>query len=448
MKAYQNGPVQAEVRIAGTAFLKTRCLSDKDRTVIAVGRGEQAWTPLACKEVYGKAVKTALEQECESCVFDLTAAAELGQAGINAAVEGIYGGAYRKKFAMSGQWEPKMECYAGGSGWDQAQLHTACELARSVMEARNMVNRPANLFTSEDMAQAVIDMAQGLPLEVQIYGRDELAEHGLHALLSVGDSSSHAPSLAVLRYSGAPESKERLGYIGKGVTIDTGGYSLKSRVSMENMKADMAGGAAVVEAVRALAADGARVNVTAVVPICENRISPACNVPGDVVRSFAGKTIEVLSTDAEGRLMLADSLTWAIRKEGCTRLLDIATLTGSIHSMLGSICAGVMASDDGWFAKLEEAATLSGEHFWRMPDLPEYDKLIESDLADLRNTSKDGCGAITAGLFLKKFAEGLPWMHLDIAGSELVRTPVWQHQVPGATGMGVTTLFYLAKTME
>ena len=146
--------------------------------------------------------------------------------------------------------------------------------------------------------------------------------------------------------------------------------------------------------------------------------------------------------------MLADSLTWAVRKENCTRLVDIATLTGSIHSMLGSVAAGVMSNDGSWYAKLEKASALSGEYYWRMPDFPEYEKLIESDLADLRNTSKDGCGAITAGLFLRHFTEDRPWMHLDIAGSEMIRTPVWQHQVPGATGMGVTTLFYLAKAME
>ncbi|MDE7243078.1 MAG: leucyl aminopeptidase family protein, partial [Oscillospiraceae bacterium] len=440
MKPYQNEPVQAEVHIVDAAYLKTRCLSEEDgRCVISIGRGEQAWTPLACKEVYGKAVKTALEQEYESCLFDLTPAAGLGQAGINAAAEGIYGGAYRKKFAMNGQWEPKMACWAGGTGWDPEQLRIACELARSVIEARNMVNRPANLFTSEDMARTIADMAKELPVEVRIYSRDELAQHGLNALLSVGDSSGYAPSLTVMRYTGAPESKERLGYVGKGVTIDTGGYSLKSRTSMENMKGDMAGGAAAAEAVRALAAAGAKVNVTAVIPICENRISPASNVPGDVVCSYAGKTIEVLSTDAEGRLMLADSLTWAVRQEGCTKLVDIATLTGSIHAMLGSVAAGVMSNDSDWYAKLEEASALSGERYWRIPDFPEYEKLIESDLADLRNTSKDGCGAITAGLFLRHFVEDVPWMHIDIAGSELIRTPVWQHQVPGATGMGVTT---------
>ena len=191
-----------------------------------------------------------------------------------------------------------------------------------------------------------------------------------------------------------------------------------------------------------------KVNVTAIVPACENRISPDSAVPGDVISTLSGQSVEVLNTDAEGRLILADALTWAVREEGCTHLVDAATLTGAVWAMLGYVAAGVMASDDGWYARLEAAAALSGERYWRMPAFPEYEKLIESDLADVRNTSKDGCGAITAGLFLRRFTEGRPWMHLDIAGTASVKSPVWQHQTPGATGAAVSTLFHLARGME
>ncbi len=448
VERYRQQTIQAQASPVEGAFLETRYrLSETDPVSITVGRGE-AWTPLACKEAYGKAVKTALELKCESCLFDLTAAGELGLEGLCAAMEGVYGGGYRQSFALSGRWEPELTCYAGGSGWREEDLAVACRLARSIVETRNLVNRPANLLTPELFAQTLAELAVDLPIQARIYHRQELAERGLGGLLAVGDSSGHPPALAVLRYTGAPESKTVLGLIGKGVTVDTGGYSIKAASSMEGIKGDMAGGAAAAGAVRALAAAGVKVNVTAIVPACENRISPDSAVPGDVISTLSGQSVEVLNTDAEGRLILADALTWAVREEGCTHLVDAATLTGAVWAMLGYVAAGVMASDDGWYARLEAAAALSGERYWRMPAFPEYEKLIESDLADMRNTSKDGCGAITAGLFLRRFTEGRPWMHLDIAGTASVKSPVWQHQTPGATGAAVSTLFHLARGME
>jgi len=448
LKRYQQEAVEAEVRPIEGPYLKVRQQTGGDGpAVISVCRGEE-WTPLACKEVYGKAVKAAVEQDFQSCLFDLTAAAELGLPGLCAAVEGIYGGAYKKRFTLTDQREPDMACYAGGTGWEEEDLRVATELARSIMAARNLVNRPANLLPSDQLARALADLAEGPHVEARIYSRAELEEKGLTGLLTVGGSSAHPPALAVLRYTGAPESKERLGLIGKGVAVDTGGYCLKAAGSMAGIKGDMAGGAAAGAAVRALAAAGAKVNVTAVIPCCENRISPDSAVPGDLIRSFSGQTIEILNTDAEGRLILADGLTWAIREEGCTRLVDIATLTGAIAAMLGQVAAGVMANDDQWYGALERAAALSGEKYWRMPGFREYEQLIESDLADLRNTSKDGCGSITAGLFLQHFTEGLPWLHLDIAGTADLSKPVWQHQSGGATGTAVSTLFYLAKQLE
>ena len=176
-------------------------------------------------------------------------------------------------------------------------------------------------------------------------------------------------------------------------------------------------------------------------------IKRVIGLPGDVITSFSGQTIEILNADAEGRLILADALAWAAEKEGCTHLVDIATLTGAIWSMLGFVTTGVMASDDGFYDCLTRAAARSGEKFWRMPDDAEYEKLIESDYADVRNTSKDGCGAITAGLFLKKFTAKRPWLHLDIAGTADNTGIVWQHQVPGATGTAVSTLYHLSQVL-
>ena len=437
--------VQANVVFTDDAYLKTRYLPDETGGyTIRVGRGGRR-DVLACKELYGKAVKTALELDCTACAFALDPAAELGQEGLFAAVEGVCGGAYQKKFALSGRWEPELACSFPGA--DAETLKQAWELARSVMETRDLVNCPANLLPPETFAQRLAEMAQGLPIEAKLYDRQALERLGLRALLTVGDSSAHAPRMAVLRYTGAPEYDRRLGLVGKGVTVDSGGYCLKAAASMAGIKGDMAGGAAAAAAVRALAANGAAVNVTAIIPICENRISDAGMLPGDVITTFSGKTIEILNTDAEGRLILADALAWGAEKEGCTHLVDIATLTGAVWAMLGYVTTGVMASDDAFYDCLRHAAVRSGEKFWRMPDDPEYEALIESDLADVRNTSKDGCGAITAGLFLKKFTAGRPWLHLDIAGTADNSGIVWQHQVPGATGTAATTLYHLAQVL-
>ncbi|MGM9663187.1 MAG: leucyl aminopeptidase family protein [Oscillospiraceae bacterium] len=447
MKRYNNETVQAAVRLTEDKFLRTRYHLDRKPVEITVGMGGD-WCPLACKEAYGKAVKTVLELEKESCVFDLSVAAALGDEGVFAAVEGIYGGAYRMKFALSGVCEPEPTCYASGEGWTDETLERATVLAKEILQVRNLVNRPANLLTPRLFAKAMGDMAEGLPVEVQVYDKAELERRGLNALLAVGTGSGNDPCLAVLRYTGAPDAPERLGLVGKGVTCDTGGYCLKPGKSMEGMKGDMAGGAAVAAAVCALAANHVRVNVTAVVPACENRISDLSVLPGDVVTAFSGQTIEVLNTDAEGRLILCDALTWAIREEKATRLVDVATLTGAIHAMLGHVAAGVMTNDEEWYGKLTAAAARSGERYWQMPTFPEYEKLIESDFADVRNTTKDGCGAIAAGLFLKRFTENLPWLHLDIAGTADGKSPVWQHQVGGATGAATSTLYYLAEGME
>lgn len=447
MKRYENEEVQALVRPVEGPYLDAAYHLDRTPVEITVGMGED-WAPLACKEVYGKGVKTALERKAASCVFDLTPAARLGEAGIFAALEGIYGGAYRQKFALTGTCQPELTCYAVGEGWTDGELELATVLARNILQVRNLVNRPPNLLTPALFAQALEEMADGLPVQVQVLGQKELEARGLNALLAVGTGSGNDPCLILLRYTGAPDNGERLGLVGKGVTCDTGGYCLKPAKSMEGMKGDMAGGAAVAAALCALAANGVKVNATAVVPACENRISNLAMLPGDVITAFSGQTIEVLNTDAEGRLILCDALTWAIREEHATRLVDVATLTGAIYAMLGHVAAGVMANDDGWYARLEQAAVQSGERYWRMPAFPEYEKLIDSDLADVRNNSKDGCGAITAGLFLKRFMEDLPWLHLDIAGTADGKSPLWQHQVGGATGAATCTLYHLAAGME
>lgn len=447
MKGYHNENVQAVVQPVKGKYLQVRYYLDRDPMDITIGMGEEL-SPLAIKEIYGKAIKTVLEHGKASCAFDLSVASKQGEEGIFAALEGIYGGAYKQKDSLTGICEPMIDCYAMGDGWSDEVLSKAVVLAKSVLQARNLANRPANLLTPLLFAKEITTMAEGLPVEIQVYSKDELEKIGLRAFLSVGTSSGNEPCLIVLRYDGAPESNERLGYVGKGVTFDTGGYCLKPGKAMQRMKGDMAGGAAVATAVCALAANGVKANVTAVIPACENRISNLSTLPGDIITAFSGQTIEVLNTDAEGRLILCDAMTWAIREEKVTRLVDVATLTGSIRDMLGNVTTGVMANDDGFYKQLEDAAARSGERYWRIPTFPEYEKLIESNLADVCNTTKDGCGAIAAGLFLKRFTENLPWLHLDIAGTARNNAPIWQHQVDGATGTATSTLYHLAASME
>ena len=212
---------------------------------------------------------------------------------------------------------------------------------------------------------------------------------------------------------------------------------------MEGIKGDMAGGAAVVGAIYSLAKNNIKANVVGVIPASENRISRESFIPGDVIGSMSGKTIEVLNTDAEGRLILADAVTYAIQKEGASKIIDIATLTGSVVNALGFSTAGVLANNDKFFKEFKEAYNKSGEQYWRLPICDEHRDMIKSNIADIKNTGKSYCGTITAGLFIEEFVENMPWIHLDIAGTAWVDTPLYEYQSKGATGAGVTSMYYL-----
>ena len=232
IQRYHNEPVGLRVTPEPGDYLKLhdRILPDGSEQ-ITVGRGG-SWSVLACKEVYGKASKAVQASGAKSAVFDLSAAAELGRDGLLAAAEGICGGAYQMKYTLSDQWEPEFACYASGEGWQEQDLQLGWTLAESILRTRSLVNRPANLLTPERLAAALTEQCAGLPVETQCYDRSTLHELGLEAFLAVGDSSGHSPVLAVLRYTGAPDSAERLGLVGKGVTVDSGGYNLKSSGSM------------------------------------------------------------------------------------------------------------------------------------------------------------------------------------------------------------------------
>jgi len=287
---------------------------------------------------------------------------------------------------------------------------------------RSLVNEPGNKLTPTILGQRATVMAQSVGLHWDVYSTDKLHELKMGAFWAVSQGSAEPPALIVLRYEpeGAPEGPV-LGLVGKGITFDTGGISIKPSDSMEKMKYDMAGGAAMIGAMRAIALLKPKVQVIAVVCAAENMPDGKAYKPGDVETAMPiapnkpGKTIEIINTDAEGRLVLADGLTYA-RSLGATHLIDAATLTGAIGVALGLVNAGAFSNDDATFAKFEEALKLSGEKFWRMPLGDEYADQIKSDIGDIKNTGGRHGGACTAAEFLHVFAEDTPWIHLDIAG--------------------------------
>jgi leucyl aminopeptidase len=288
--------------------------------------------------------------------------------------------------------------------------------------ARSLVNEPGNKLTPTILGQCAAELAQQVGLEWEVHSTEKLLELKMGAFHAVAQGSAEPPALIVLRYT--PEGVADgpvLGLVGKGITFDTGGISIKPAENMEKMKYDMAGGAAMLGAMRAIALLKPKARVIAIICAAENMPSGTAQKPGDVQTAMPiapdkpGKTIEVINTDAEGRLVLADGLTYA-RQLGATHLIDAATLTGAISVALGKTTAGAFSNDDPTYAKFEAALSVSGEKFWRLPLGEEYADLIKSDIGDIKNTGGRYGGAITAAEFLHAFAEDTPWIHLDIAG--------------------------------
>jgi len=323
----------------------------------------------------------------------------------------------------------------GGSGTGQI-------IARAVNLARDLVNEPSNSLTPQALAAQAQSVAKAGKLTCQILEKRQLERMGMGAFLGVAQGSGRPPVLIVLSYRGGRRKQPDLGLVGKGITFDSGGISIKPSEGMEQMKGDMAGGAAVIAAMGAIARIKPPINVTGIVPACENLPSGSALKPGDVVRTMDGKTIEVVNTDAEGRLVLADALCYA-RRLGCPRLVDAATLTGACVVALGSVRSGAFTNDQGWMDRVGAAAQAVGEKVWQMPMDGEYDEQISSDVADVKNIGGRKAGAVTAAKFLARFVGEVPWVHLDIAGTtqadkEKGYTP------KGATGVPVQTLVRVA----
>jgi leucyl aminopeptidase len=311
--------------------------------------------------------------------------------------------------------------------------------------AREMANEPGNTLTPREFARRSEAIVAGSGLSFEVLDEKQIEALGMGMLLGVARGSNEPPRLMVIRHNppGAPATPV-LGLVGKGITFDTGGISIKPADGMERMKDDMAGGAAVVCAMRAIAMLKAPIKVIGIVPTTENMPGGRAIKPGDILKSAEGKTVEVINTDAEGRLILGDGL-WYARKLGATHLVDVATLTGAIVTALGKITSGLFGTPDRWVDVVRRVANRAGDRVWPLPLFDEYRDQIKSDIADMMNTGGRPGGSITAALFLKEFSGGLPWVHLDIAGTAWAEE-ARPYLAKGPSGVAVRTLAELAFT--
>jgi leucyl aminopeptidase len=368
---------------------------------------------------------------------------------VKSIVEGAVAGDFDPDYYKSDRKDLKLDgltVVIPGSS-DAKSLDGAAEVGRVIAEsqnfARDLVNEPGNRMTPVILAERAKKMSEEVGLKCEIYGPDKIKELKMGAFWSVAQGSDEEPRLIVMRYepAGAPSDKV-LGLVGKGITFDTGGISIKPADNMEKMKYDMAGGASMIGTMRAIALLKPKVKVIGIVCASENMPSGKAQKPGDVQIAMNGKSIEIINTDAEGRLVLADGLHYA-RQLGATHLIDAATLTGACVVALGSVNAGIFCNDEAYFNQFTEALKKSGEKMWRLPVDAEYNDLIKSDIADIKNTGGRWGGAITAAMFLKEFVEDTPWIHLDIAGTAWIENKQPWIAV-GPSGLPVRTLVEFA----
>ena len=367
--------------------------------------------------------------------------------GVRAEVEGALLGLYTfKKYKHSDTNENGrgvsrinlLGTHANEALLDQAVKH-GIALAEATNFARDLVNEPPNVLTPSELANRASAMAKQFGLECEILDRTEMQELGMGGLLGVAQGSVEPPKFIILRYRGAAHSGEKgIALVGKGITFDTGGISLKPAERMHEMKGDMAGAAAVIGAMYAIAALKPAINVTALVPTTENMPSGTAYRPGDILRMMNGKTIEIVNTDAEGRLVLADALSYAV-KEGLSPIIDVATLTGGIVVALGSVMSGLFSNDEAFGKEIIAAGKIAGEKYWPMPLDEEYGEQIQSDIADIKQTGGRYASAATAAKILEQFVGDAQWAHLDIAGTDFIdaKKPYQEH---GATGVATRTL--------
>lgn len=374
-------------------------------------------------------------------------AAEAGQAIAEGAILGLY--TFRRHFGKTEHGMSGLEELAIVEMDDSKipvlhnALHKGRILAEATMMARDMVNEPSNYMTPTHISVIAQQIADEHGLEVTIMDKLKMEELGMGGILGVAKGSVEPPKFIVLRYFGDSENPDNnIGFLGKGITFDTGGISLKGAAGMMQMKSDMAGSASVIAAMMAIAQLKPDINVTVIAAATENMPGGSAQKPGDVLITMSGKTVEVENTDAEGRLVLADALAYA-RQLGLKRLVDVATLTGAIVTALGDVCTGAFTNNQDILDSVIKAGEDAGERIWQLPMYEEYKAQNKSEIADIKNTGGRKAGSITAAQFLSEFSEDTPWVHLDIAGTAMSDKESGYH-VRGATGVPVRTLVNLA----
>ncbi|MGA2182824.1 MAG: leucyl aminopeptidase [Bryobacteraceae bacterium] len=431
---------------AGETALLHRPAGLRAKRLLVVGAGKAGeFTPAEMRKAAAIAARMLQSKKVPRIAFapdEGHATAEFASAAVEGAILGVFEPDRYK--TESKKDEKPVEAFSLVGG---AELRATVEQARIVAEAQNftreLANEPANRLTPADLADRARETAAAYGLECEVLDQDRMRQLGMGALLGVAQGSAQPPALIVLRYTPERSSTaDHLALVGKGVTFDTGGISIKPADGMEKMKYDMSGGAAVLGAMRAIAQRKPAVRVTALIPAVENMPGAKAQRPGDIVTTLAGKTVEVLNTDAEGRLILIDAITYAIQL-GCTHLVDAATLTGSVVVALGHHRVGAFSNNDEFLAKVLASAGRQGEKMWRMPMDAEYKEQLKSPFADLSNIGTRWGGSITAAWFLREFAADKPWVHLDIAGTAyLDDAKPWMAK--GPTGVTVRTFVDLA----
>ncbi|HLX85154.1 MAG TPA: leucyl aminopeptidase [Terriglobales bacterium] len=404
----------------------------KAKRLLLIGGGSaKTFSSADLRKIAGTAVRTLKPKNVHN--FALVApetaipAADAVRAVVEGAIIGDFDPGYYKsdRTNKDGNKDKKKEqkidsvtiIVSGDTKSAESALQTGRIVAESQNFTRDLVNEPSNRMTPTMMAERAKKMAAEVGLACEAYGPDKIKELKMGAFWGVAQGSDEPPALIVLRYDPAGATKDvHLGLVGKGVTFDTGGISIKPADGMEKMKYDMAGAATMMGAMRAIALLKPKVKVTAVICATENMPSGKAQKPGDVQIAMSGKSIEIINTDAEGRLILADGLAYA-RQLGCTHLVDAATLTGAVVVALGYINAGIFASTDEMYDRYAKALNQTDEKMWRLPLDDEYKDLLKSNIADMVNAGSRWGGAIFAAMFLKEFAEDTPWIHLDIAGT-------------------------------
>lgn len=439
---------------SGESYSFTRTVNDSIQTVLLVGLGKEEDIKLdKVREATGKAIKKLKELgitniflrvphteaiKLEELIKAMATSAELANYTFN-------------KYKTDAKEEKELNVSISRCGVKEATkeiedaINEGVEVAKGIIIARNLVNEPSNVIYPETLAEAAVNAGKESGFEVEVHGVEKIKALKMEAFYNVAKGSVKEPKLIVMRYFGDKDNKENvLGLVGKGLTYDSGGYSIKPTTGMVDMKSDMGGAASVIGALSVIAKRGLKLNVIAVIAACENLISGDAYKPGEVIGTMAGKTIEVVNTDAEGRLTLVDAVHYIITEEKVNEVIDLATLTGAALVALGETTTAVVTNNEEFFNELKSASEYTGDKMWQLPAFDDYKELIKSDIADLKNSGGRFAGTITAGLFIEAFVQDKPWLHLDIAGT------AWTSKnsnlgVKGGTGAPVHTLYELAK---